>query len=43
MPTRLNQLRTPLYHPGILPWWIQAEGDIEDKRRGESDSMAADA
>ena len=25
MPTRLNQLRTPLYRPRILPRWIQAE------------------
>src|SRR5450759_448968 len=25
MPTRLNQLRTPLYHTRILPWWIQAK------------------
>src|SRR5665647_2361903 len=27
MPTRLNQLRTPLYHTRILPRWIQAQVD----------------
>jgi hypothetical protein len=26
MPTRSHQLRTLLYYPRILPWWIQAEG-----------------
>jgi hypothetical protein len=31
MPTRLNQLRTPLYHPRILPRWIQAEAYLAGK------------
>ena len=41
MPTRLNQLRTPLYHTRILPWWIQDQAQPPADSRTSSSSTTS--